>query len=189
MLCYGAYLSYSILSDDIETRIHRINMHKSALAGHWSAGLPVPDKLDRWTDAFVGNIRVGAPGLLCLFTAPLAWGMLLYHMYLLWAGTTTNESFKWDDWKEDVSDGYVYKCDKPRCLQHSQPDRTVEPPVSWPSSSSQRVVSRSNDASLKAEQGSNFMEPPWTQVHSMREIVNIYDLGFWTNVSDIFPGR
>ena len=37
----------------------------------------------------------------------LAGGFGVYHVYLVWAGSTTNEQGKWGDWKEDVLDGLV----------------------------------------------------------------------------------
>ena len=184
MLSYGAYLSYRLLDQVIQETYTRAS--KGPVMRHWAHGLPLFRRIDYWTDAFVDDIRVGATGLLCLFTAPLAWGMLSYHVYLIWAGMTTNESFKWDDWKEDVSDGVVYKCEEPRGSKAAGPDGKAEPIIPWPVSSTQRLVSRGNEASLQAEQESRFTEPPWELVHSMKEVVNLYDLGFWSNLMDIF---
>ena len=184
MLCYGTYLSYSLMDRHIQKRYFH-----SATTHHWAKGMPLGDRLDLWLNAFVDDIRVGATGLLCAFTAPLAWGMLLYHMYLIWAGMTTNESFKWDEWKEDVSDGHVYKCVESDGAKPAGSRDADEIGIPWPVSSSQRLVSRANEASLKAEQESRFTEPPWQQVQSMKEIINLYDLGFWDNLMDIFHTR
>jgi hypothetical protein len=41
--------------------------------------------------------------------APLGAGFLIYHIYLLWIGATTNETAKWADWREDIADGLVFR--------------------------------------------------------------------------------
>ena len=40
---------------------------------------------------------------------PLGGGFLVYHIYLLYIGATTNETAKWSEWKEDVEDGLVWR--------------------------------------------------------------------------------
>ena len=57
----------------------------------------------------LGGLRIGGVGLLCTLTAPLPAFMFGYHMYLLWAGMTTNESDKWEQLREDMRDGIVYR--------------------------------------------------------------------------------
>lgn len=47
--------------------------------------------------------------MLATMTCPLALGFLVYHIYLIWAGTTTNETAKWTDLREDILDGLVWK--------------------------------------------------------------------------------
>ncbi|TKA79520.1 hypothetical protein B0A49_01086 [Cryomyces minteri] len=56
-----------------------------------------------------GGLSIAGVGLLAFYTAPLPLGLLAYHVYLIWAGMTTNESAKWADWREDMHDGVVFK--------------------------------------------------------------------------------
>jgi hypothetical protein len=56
----------------------------------------------------VGGLRASGVGLLALLTWPLPLGLLVYHIYLIWAGMTTNESSKWADWRDDMADGVVF---------------------------------------------------------------------------------
>jgi palmitoyltransferase len=56
----------------------------------------------------VGGIRCAGVGLLALLTWPLPLGLLVYHIYLIWAGMSTNESAKWADWRDDMADGVVF---------------------------------------------------------------------------------
>ena len=181
MLSYGAYLTYRLLDRLIQESF--LSDPTTMAKSHWSTGLPFSLKFDHFANAFIEDIRVGASGLLCAFTAPLAWGLLCYHVYLIWAGMTINESFKWDELKDDIADGYVYKCDEPRASGDKSSD---EPTVPWPVSIPQRLVNRANNASIRREHGTRYMHPPWKQVRSLKDIVNIYDLGFGDNFVDIF---
>jgi hypothetical protein len=56
----------------------------------------------------MGGVRGSGVGLLALLTWPLPLGLLAYHIYLIWAGMTTNESGKWADWRDDMADGVVF---------------------------------------------------------------------------------
>lgn len=146
------------------------------------------------------DVRVGAVFLLMSMTAPLALAFLVYHTYLIWAGMTTNESAKWSDWKEDIADGMVYKSTKgeifgnsPRVNDHLMPQST------WPVSSEQvigftegepprkgfRLCADSNDIN-QPESPEAALDPRWTPVRSIREVDNIYDLGFWNNIRHVF---
>ena len=183
MLCYGGYLSYGLLQDIL--RQTYFDIPHGLTRNQWTQ-MPLSTRLDVWAGVFIEDMRVGATGLLCVFTAPLAWGMLLYHLYLIWAGMTTNESSKWDEWKEDIADGYVYKFHQPEDSKTSE-DRSTEPStVRWPVSSTQRLVNRANEASMQSVPKSQFSVPPWEQVHSLKDVINIYDLGFWDNLLDAF---
>ena len=184
MLCYGAYLSYRLLDLLLqESFVQILGINPDY---HWSRNMTLAERFDYWANAFIEDIRIAAPGLLCVFTAPLAWGLLTYHVYLIWAGMTTNESFKWDEWKEDIADGYVYKTEKPKGPSAHNLDPNVEPAVSWPVSTPQRLVNRANELSMQQSRGTRYMDPPWQQVQSLKEIVNIYDLGFLDNLTDVF---
>ena len=209
MLAYGAFLGWRILDNTIQdmTDASRSTTNELERGLRWSKGIPWGFWFDKWTWAFAAHIRVGASSLLAGMTAPLAAGLLGYHLYLIWAGMTTNESFKWEEWSEDVQDGYVYSCTDP---DHPRPDRTSngtdaanaedgvmkvtvsfekegeELKTTWPISPKQRLVSRANKVSLDTEliPGTVLGAEPWVKVESMEEIINIYDLGFWRNMKD-----
>ena len=93
MLTYGAYLGYSIL----DTILQRISTQASGKYArhHWSTGQNWSQYGSMWAYGLALDNRVGGIGLLAMFTAPMAWGFFAYHMYLIWAGMTTNESSKW----------------------------------------------------------------------------------------------
>lgn len=186
LLSYGVFLAHMLLDQTLTQR--HIRAHGSARTERWNTNLSISQKFDLWAWAFTEDIRVGAVGLLSVFTAPLAWGLLLYHIYLIWAGMTTSESFKWDEWKDDVLDGYVYKCMEPMDRNKDDPERdeNSDPHVPWPVSSTQRLVSRANQMSMSMEPRAQLDRPPWTVVRDLGEVINIYDLGFWDNLVDVF---
>ena len=137
-----------------------------------------------WAWAFSEDLYVGCVGMLALFTAPLAWGLFGYHVYLVWAGMTTNESFKWDEWKEDVVDGFVYKQIQP--VEQSQTrDSNLEPYVEWPAITEQKLINRANNEPMSPEEEISMQQRGWTRVYSLQEVDNIYDLGFLDNFRDI----
>ena len=81
---------------------------------------------------------MGAVTLLTLLTSPLVWGLLGYHIYLIWAGTTTNESMKWSEWQADMSDGFAFKRALP---EDRQKDTNIESSWNrWPAESEQIVL-------------------------------------------------
>ncbi|KAI9836485.1 MAG: palmitoyltransferase swf1 [Thelocarpon superellum] len=173
----------------------------SAMSAHWSAGLSWSDYANAWGWAVVQDTRVGTVGLLCLLCAPLAWGLLLFHLYLIWAGTTTNESAKWADWKDDIADGLVFKAKRSRIEELARggrssamsPDDEFQAPlVNWPRSTDQilQVNESGHPPSSPGQVGGGRGDAsPWTPVKSLREVDNIYDLGFWANLKDIFLSR
>jgi palmitoyltransferase len=185
LLSYGAYLGYMLLDEDLQQSAARA-FSAGPTSGRWSDGTTFSQKVDKWIWAFATNIRVGCIGLLAVFTAPLAWGLFLYHVYLIWAGTTTNESFKWDDWKYDIADGHVYICHGPAKPALPNKDPEVEPEVDWPVSTSQRLANRALGQSLEQQGQSAAQEAGWTRVRDLSEVTNLYDLGLWHNLLDIF---
>ena len=49
-----------------------------------------------------------ALGIFAALACSIVGSFLLYHLYLVWQGMTTNESFKWDDLKDTIKrDGKV----------------------------------------------------------------------------------
>lgn len=194
MLAYGVYLGYTVLDGALQSHFPI----KSSHSQHWSKGQDWGTYLNLWALIIADNVRIGVVFLLAAMTAPLAFGFLSYHLYLIWAGMTTNETAKWDDWKADIADGFIYKSSKSRIYGDSQ--RQSERGVlksSWPGTSDQILIqtegepprvgfmldSQSNSIAQPEDENAP-VDPRWDQVHSIRDIENIYDLGFWGNLCD-----
>ena len=114
---------------------------------------------------------------------------------------TTNESSKWEDWKDAIEDGLVFRSEKdPSPTNNDGKDLDSNPVVSWPAFSNQQLIrcedGRSPDGH-GTEDGncgdSATMAPRmrrelrWKRVRGMQEVENLYDLGFWDNLRDILP--
>ena len=188
LLSHGAYLSYVLLDTSLQDTLLR---HSDGLQRrrHWSVGRSWSQCFDKWAWAIAEDFSVGGVGMLALLTAPLAWGLLSYHIYLIWAGMTTNESFKWAEWKDDISEGFVYKDLEPSQEQNHMNDG-VEPYVNWPICTQQRLVNRTQEHLVDHHQASlseplRFEQPRWSRVNGIDEIDNIYDLGFLDNLKDV----
>lgn len=193
---YGAYLSWAILSP---------HLHLGRSNYGWF------DK-QYWAElgnAFVfamsiGGISVAGVGLLAITTMPLPFALLAYHIYLIWAGMTTNESAKWADWRDDMTDGVAWigkrslveahnKERKARHLRNRNRLSEMAGPVSdsedeeeyvpWPKHSDQIIVSTTDG---KAPTG---QEQLWERCTSLDMVDNIYDLGFWQNFVSVMTGR
>ena len=82
LLSYGTLLALILLAPEV--RAQRIR------SGHNGPRAII----QRWGSAFVKDARIGGVGLLAAFTGPLAFGLLGYHVYLIWLGATTNETGK-----------------------------------------------------------------------------------------------
>ena len=128
---------------------------------------------------------MGAVTLLTLLTSPLVWGLLGYHIYLIWAGTTTNESMKWSDWQAEMADGFVFK----RSLSEDrQKDTNIESPwTRWPVES-QQIVLRTEDG-MPPRGAEAIGAGEWQRVWKLRDVENLYDLGFWNNLKDVLWPR
>ncbi|MCJ1316293.1 palmitoyltransferase swf1 [Xylographa vitiligo] len=185
LLSYGTYLCYLLLDDTLQDVLVRRSAGMETRS-HWTVGRTYRQRFDLWTWAFTGDVRIGAVGLLALFTAPLAWGLFLYHVYLIWAGTTTNESFKWEEWKEDVADGFVYKNGPAIPTGRKHNDTITGSKLSSSISSSQRLINKVSQQPWSRENDLDMQRSGWVRVLSMKEVDNIYDLGFMNNLKDIF---
>ncbi|MCJ1387640.1 palmitoyltransferase swf1 [Xylographa bjoerkii] len=185
LLSYGAYLCYLLLDDTLQDVLIRRSAGIETRS-HWTVGRTYVQRFDLWTWAFTEDVRIGSVGLLALFTAPLAWGLFLYHVYLIWAGTTTNESFKWEEWKEDVADGFVYKDGLAPPFRNKSDDADTDPEIFWPVSSSQRLINKVSQQPWRKEDDIDMQRTGWVRVQSLKEVDNIYDLGFVDNLRDIF---
>jgi hypothetical protein len=117
LIAYGAYLAWYALSPRVAMQYTRYE--------EWYRYKPTPGSDPRswatWASAKghyfaiylslyldLGGLSTAGVGLLALLTWPLPLGLLAYHIYLIWAGMTTNESSKWADWRDDMADGVVF---------------------------------------------------------------------------------
>lgn len=199
LLCYGSYLSYALLNETLQAdTIRRAEGFNSR--ANWSVGKTWSQFFHSWAWAFANDARIGGVGMLALLTAPLAWGLCLYHVYLVWAGMTTNESSKWADWRDDITDGFVFRTERNlNDVRGGQNETDTEPIVDWPVLSTQQLTSTENGQSPETQakggdsgNGStktlyineDNIGHQWRQVRSLHEIDNIYDLGFWDNILD-----
>ncbi|KAK4245803.1 Palmitoyltransferase SWF1 [Corynascus novoguineensis] len=151
-------------------------------------GMPITDWLIVWSWGMQnggrgngGGVWMAAVTLLALMTSPLVWALLGYHLWLVYCGTTTNESMKWSDWQADMDEGLVWK----RKMDPGRmKDVTVEPAwTRWPVEAEQVMV-RTNDG--KPPVGKDLAGyGEWEAVWRLKDIENLYDLGFWDNLVDV----
>jgi hypothetical protein len=170
LLAYGAYLAYITLSPLAAKRHAKYFTWYAYKPKAGSDPQAWPTYLDmKWHNFFtyvgiyldVGGLQASGVGLLALLTWPLPFGLLAYHIYLIWAGMTTNESGKWSDWQDDMAQGVVFlgsrredtmqenkfvpqEAAKSRGSAHSSsssspiptppetPPEEEEPPTTWP---------------------------------------------------------
>lgn len=178
---YGGVLGAAIIAARVRARYPDWSLWP------WGSGaVPLKDYLIGWGWGIQDKVGMGAVTMLALLTSPLVWGLLAYQVWLIYCGTTTNESMKWSDWQADMDDGLVFRRKLPA-------DRAKDPRVEaiwtrWPVEAEQIIV-RTNDG--KPPQ-SRYPLPgvgEWEPVWRLRDVENIYDLGFWDNLLDVFfPG-
>jgi palmitoyltransferase len=132
--------------------------------------------------------KPGAGGvtLLCVLSSLLVVALGVYTLYQVWAGITTNESGKWDDVKLDIEDEMLFMrpIDERRVRR-----RDVEPYVRWPVEAKIVAVSRDTMPAKDERELREIGVGPWRAVRSIHELENIYDIGFWRNIGDIFLPR
>jgi hypothetical protein len=104
---------------------------------------------------------------------------------------TTNESSKWADWRDDMSDGIVFLGRrKESTLRSSDSDKTSgveEPATTWPLES-RHILVRTRDGqpprtlppSIQAVADESSFERVW----SLAAVENVYDLGFADNLRE-----
>lgn len=151
--------------------------------------------INTWGIVVAAEPKIGAVLMLMLMTAPLAISFLTYHLYLIWAGMTTNESAKWTDWKEDVEDGFVFKTK--RSLIFENPISLDPHDRTWPVQTDQILVTDEDpptEGCLLMSDSNGIARRPvsdvppdsrWRKLYSMKDIDNIYDMGFWYNLQDV----
>ncbi|KAI4102523.1 MAG: hypothetical protein L6R37_004350 [Teloschistes peruensis] len=192
VLIYGAYLAYTVLNEELQGYANKDESQ------HWSTGLTWSQYGGYWSWALTLDHRIGGVGLVALLTAPLALIMFGYHVYLIWAGATTNESSKWSEWRSCIDEGLVYKwVGGTGTTAQGMCEINIEPPVAWPIHSDQRLfrsedgrppVARPNGIDPHTNPDGPESSPAacWKSVYGLHEIENLYDLGFWDNVKDVF---
>ncbi|KAE8445128.1 hypothetical protein EG329_013730 [Mollisiaceae sp. DMI_Dod_QoI] len=174
---WAAYLGTCLLSGQIRKQIPAWKI--------WGEGFTWSQYGNIWAWSLQEYTRIGAVTLLCGLTTPLVWGLLSYHIYLIWAGTTTNESMKWSDWAAEMADGYAFKR---KLSPDRHKDETIEPVwTRWPVESEQ-VVLRTEDGMPPRDAGP-IGEGEWERVWRLADVENLYDLGFWDNLTDVFRPR
>ena len=176
LLPYGAALAFSILRQSAPQSAYGIT------ETGWKA------MFRSLGDLITSDARVGCIGLLAGLTGPLAWGLFGYHIYLIWAGTTTNETMKWDDLREDMAAGLVYKgirvvASGPSMIE-SAPMADEELSTRWPNSSNQIIVRTEDGERLLNTRSTSKMSKDFKRCWHLGDIVNVYDVGFWDNLRD-----
>jgi hypothetical protein len=177
LISYASYVGFSILSAEI---LKNLSSWTPTGKGYtWGVYINI------WAWAMQEYTRIGAVTLLCLLTAPLVWGLLGYHLYLIWAGTTTNESMKWSDWTVEMHDGLAFK--RPIPSSRIKNEEYESAFMTWPVESQQVLVRTSNGKPPKME--FEIGEGEWVRVWRLRDVENLYDLGLWDNLRDVFFKR
>jgi hypothetical protein len=198
LLTYGSSIGYSLMSDILQRSTYPPHMHPPGTwnpqVEHWSKGLSWYHWIDCWSWVLSVDVRVGAVTLLAALTAPMGWGFLAYHLYLLWAGTTTNETIKWSDVRADIRDGWVFIAPKPTSIVPQLQGTDIEPDVQWPKPSTQ-IFWRDEDGKIPFSDGADYSdhlgnknplsELAWRRATGLKEVENIYDIGFVKNLKDI----
>lgn len=177
---YGGVLGAGIVAAKVRLR------YPSWSIWPWASGMPLKHYLIAWGWGIQDKVGMGAVTMLAILTGPLVWGLLAYHAWLIYCGTTTNESMKWSDWQADMDDGVVFRRKLPAGRVK---DSRVEPVwTRWPVEAEQVIV-RTDDGKPPMSQhplpGVGEWEPAWR----LRDVENLYDLGLWDNLLDVFlPG-
>ena len=181
LLAYTALLAYLTVLPQVRHHFELSNWQVSDIEW-WGDQVVVWSKA--YFDAFnvaltIGGVARSGVGLLALFTVPLPAGFLAYHMYLIWAGMTTNERRKWNDWRLELVDGLGYTA----TIVHDKESRAS---YQWPKTSREILVlttdglpPRNLQPEIKAVIGEGVK---WRRCWNLKEVDNIYDLGPWHNL-------
>lgn len=185
LLIYGVILGHTLLTQTLMTRVPA--EYQDAMK-QWSIYFQV------WSLVITADSKVGTVTLLMFMTAPLAAAFLVYHTYLIWAGTTTNETSKWSDLKEDIEDGFAFKAKRSQ-ISNAPPYLDLNPRP-WPVRSDQILVmdedppmegftlATDSNRVLYDFGGEAPVDTRWTHLRTMNDVDNIYDLGFRKNLRE-----
>ena len=196
LLLYGGTLGYSLLDKVLQSHFVPSHLTRGSLTSkRWSTGKSWHEYFNLILLAISWEWQIGAVTLLMIFSFPLSIGFLAYHIYLIWAGMTTNESAKWADWRDDIADGYVFRA-KTESLRSEYPrlGRDLEPEVKhWPGGEGVWWVIRTRGGVWPTRQVHGTQEQEqdmrWERVQNLSQLENIYDLGFSDSLKDILVNR
>ncbi|KAF2654845.1 palmitoyltransferase swf1 [Lophiostoma macrostomum CBS 122681] len=124
LIAYGAYLAYMVISPLAEQQYktyeqwYKYKPPRGSDPNSWTTYKDTKwHNLSTMASIYldIGGLRASGVGMLCLIAWTLPLGLLLYHVYLIYAGMSTNENMKWGDWRDDMADGNVF-------LAHRRPE-------------------------------------------------------------------
>jgi hypothetical protein len=172
---YGSMLGISLLSAKIKSRFL-----------DWSLWPPRGMGWERyfalWGWSLQSSVGMGAVTLLTFLISPMVWAFFVYTVYMLYCGMTTNESLKWSEWKDEVRDGTAYR--RSMSVGRIKDPRFEGPTSRWPNDTEQILITTETGGPPKNPNipGHGL----WEQVRSFGSIHNLYDLGLWNNIVDVF---
>ncbi|PFH62398.1 hypothetical protein XA68_13837 [Ophiocordyceps unilateralis] len=173
---YGALFGMSLLGYLMKDRYPRWSLWKPN-------GMTLNSYLAVWAWVIQRNVRLGATTLLAILTTPLLSGLLVYTLYLVYAGTTTNESLKWSVVKEDMDDGCAFRRVLPS--DRKKDPRTESSCPRWPVEPTHILVGTCDGQPPTADAGLQG-EGEWEHVWKLKYVENLYDVGFWHSLADSF---
>ena len=198
LTAYGACLGLALVADSVRAR-RRLHPGYSL----WKPATRPPVRWADWLVLFTMGVQddvgIGSVTLLSLMTSPLVWGLLAYHVYLIYCGTTTNESMKWQDWRAEMDEGCAFKRGLPPPLPPPPPppaaragekeeeeaqQQQQQPWTRWPVDAIQVLVRTDDGRAPRPTAGPGVGD--WERVWKLRDVENLYDLGFWDNLLDVF---
>ncbi|KAK7185783.1 palmitoyltransferase swf1 [Paraphaeosphaeria sporulosa] len=223
LLAYGAYIAYFALSPKVHKQYARYESwyrFKPSPGSNPSSWATYGEKKLHYFLTYVsiyideGGVSAAGVGLLALLTWPLPLGLLCYHLYLIYAGMTTNESSKWADWADEIADGNVFLGKRrpetmrdyratdadlhdsarssssatPMPTPPETPPEDEEPPTSWPLESRHILVRTTNGqppTGLPPRIKSVANIESFERVWDLAAVENVYDLGFWDTFFEI----
>lgn len=182
LTAYGSYIGLSLLSTKMKTRHPDFSIWPPSAKGYtWSSYFVV------WTWGLQDNVGMGSVTMLTTLTSPLVWGLFVYNFYMVYAGTTTNESMKWSDWQLEIDEGYAFKR---RMSLTREKDLRIEPAwTRWPSEAEQILIRTESGNPPRVDSTNIPGVGEWERPTSLREVDNLYDLGFWENLREVFWPR
>ena len=206
LLATGLVYSYGILGGGLNNAVASTAVAAAATAtavgwADWSRLMCL---------AVVDQVYMGAVLMLCALLSPLSATFTLYHLYLIWAGTTTNETTKWADRKDDIRDGTIFRADvgsgdetelewgvggcegegegegKGEGKGEGREAEAEDECTTWPRKRRQLLFQIEAPGKTESLPRGEL----WQRVESLAEVDNIYDLGGLDNFRDVlFPGK